>query len=303
MKTFARPISAGIVACLLASIAAAVALANTEAAGGGSLVAAASMTRCGGLVTSSTCVVSLVGAKRGAKRCPASSKGRSCRAVSVFVGDAEELRLVRPAYLKHVLASLRRASVTYVESGRLAKALPVLRKRQTEAEARQIASLRKLAATDPSSTLVKKVLEATEAKLVHARRFYFDSASGEAEYVVPGAKGDFCTLNVKGREISRLGCSKIGTGVERNGMIGMTVVKGGYELGGLLPRGATRFRVVDSKHDVYEGSPSRWGGFEIAGKGAMSRLEAQTRSGRWRVIVNTRFPPLAAARHSSSSSR
>lgn len=305
MKPFARPISVGIVACIVLSIGVAVALASTETVRDGSIPAIASLRRCKGPVSSATCFVSA----RRMRRCPSSRKGGYCRAVSAFIGDAQELRLVRHAYLGEVLTSLKGVSAFDAESGRLADALPVLRKPQTATELEQLASLQRVAIAEPSSVLIRKALKATEANLKRARRFYYDSASGEAQYVVPGAKGAFCTLNVDRGGISRMGCSKIGGALEEDGTIAMTVLKGGYELSGLLPRGARKFRIVSANHEVLEAFANRWGGFQIAGKGVLMRFEARMRSGRWRVIVDTPFPPLTPQReskargHASTSSR
>lgn len=305
MKPFARPISAGIVACVVLSVGVAVALASTVTVDDGSVPATASLRACDGPVSGEACYIS----PAGLTRCPSLPSGRYCTAVSAFIGDAQALRLVRHAYLKQVFASLQGRGALYAQSGRLGRALPILRKRQTEAEANQLAMLSRLAISEQSSLLIRRALQATEASLKRARRFYYDSASGESQYVVPGANGAFCTLNVDKGRISGMGCSKVGSSVEQNGTIAMSVTKGGYELSGLLPRGARKYRILDRNRRVREGSANRWGGFAIAGKGVLLRFEARMRSGEWRVIVDTPFPSLPRRRqrtpsgHASSSGR
>jgi len=278
------PISAAIAACILIAVAVALALANVDAAGDGDAMTAARLGRCEASFAGGRCGTSV----HAMRRCLTSHESELCSAVSAFVGDASKLRLGRQARLTRVLRSLRRKSAV---SARMAAALPVLRKPQTGTEADQLASVRRLIFAEPSGVLLRKAFAATKVDLARARRFYYDAASGAAQYVAPGTEGAFCTIGVNGTQVSEMGCSRIGPGVEAHGTMRMTVMKGGYELSGLLPRGARRFRVVSSKHDVKEGVANRWGGFRFAGKGIAAKLEAEMRDGRWRVIEDQPFPP------------
>lgn len=172
-------------------------------------------------------------------------------------------------------------------SARLAAVFPVLKATQSAQEAHQLAKVRREAAR---SSIFSQGLAAAGANIELARRDY-SSPNGDAGYLIPGRNGNVCSIHLYHGHVSGASCTTVDRRLEENGSIGMMVVSGGYEVYGELPAGTRSVRVTDAQHHVYEVQANRWGGFDFVGRGVMSRLEAQTAAGLWRLCESGAFPP------------
>lgn len=184
------------------------------------------------------------------------------------------------------LRGLPKPPITKV-SARTIAAFPVLGKRQTPGEARQLA---KLVKQMRKSSLFQRSFAASGVNVDLARREY-SYPNGDAGYVLPGRNGNVCDVHLYRGNLAGAGCTRIGKRTKQNGMLGTMVVNGGYEAYGGLPAGTRRVRIIDGRHRTYEVAVNRWGGFDFVGKGVLMKLEAQMSDGHWKLYETGPFPP------------
>lgn len=120
-----------------------------------------------------------------------------------------------------------------------------------------------------------------------ARMYY--RVGENAGYLVPGNADVLCSVQIyEGKPIGA-GCGTASTWLAK-GSVSTTVVPGGYEVSGLLPRGTKQVSVTGADGHTSSVDADAYGGFDFVGAGAITRIAYKLPNGR-EEVDSSRFPP------------
>jgi hypothetical protein len=129
-----------------------------------------------------------------------------------------------------------------------------------------------------------------EANPALARAYY--RAGGNVGYLVPGDNGNVCTVEIVQGELSRVACGS-SSGIATKGTTSTTVVRGGYEVSGLLPRGTRAVSITGADGHTSRVEVDAYGGFDFVGTGSLARVSYTLPDGR-EEIDSSQFPASTA---------
>jgi hypothetical protein len=174
------------------------------------------------------------------------------------------------------------AIIQYVPP-RIAVSFPDLRKALDASEAQQLSAV----------TRVMSMLESTDepntggANGALARRI--SQSEGDAEYLVPGSEV-LCIVSITVGHPTGGGCAPLSS-VDAFGTTSLTVVPGGYELTGILPKGTADVRITDEGGQTTTVMPNANRAFQFFSAAPLVRLAYRLPSGAERVGSLALPPP------------
>ncbi|MGH2833425.1 MAG: hypothetical protein ACRDK2_11695 [Solirubrobacteraceae bacterium] len=126
-----------------------------------------------------------------------------------------------------------------------------------------------------------------------ARAYYQTGAN--AGYLVPGTGDNLCTVQIYNGQLSQAGCGSA-SAISTKGILSTTVVPGGYEVSGLLPRGTKAVNLTGADGHTTSVEVNADGGFDLVGTGTLTRIAYKLPSGG-EEVDSTRFPPPPPSEH------